>query len=73
MPIYEYVCKDCQAHFEVFSTSAASAAASVVKCKECGSVKVVKTISATSLRVGSGGGGVPGGAFSGCSSQGGFK
>ena len=72
MPIYEYVCKECASHFEVFSTSAASASSQVVKCKKCGGVNVKKTVSASSFRLGSGTT-LGGGALSGCSSPSGFK
>lgn len=71
MPIHEYVCKDCGGHFEVLTTSAGSA--ETVKCKQCGSLKVKKTVSAGSFRVGGGGGSIPSGALSGCSSKSGFS
>jgi len=70
MPIYEYVCKDCREHFEVLVTSSS---ADTVKCKKCGSLKVNKTISASSFRVGHGGTSIPSGALSGCSSKSGFS
>ncbi len=71
MPIYEYVCKDCKAHFEVLTTAAATT--KTIKCKKCNSLNVKKTISAASFRVGHGGGSVPTGALSGCSSKTGFS
>jgi len=52
MPIYEYVCRDCKKHFEVLTTSSGSG--ETVKCPECGSLDVTKTISATNFRMGSG-------------------
>lgn len=71
MPIYEYVCKDCNVHFEVFTTSIQSA--EVVKCKECNSLNVKKTISASSFRLGNSGSSIPSGALSGCSPNSAFK
>lgn len=71
MPIYEYVCKDCKAHFEVLTT--ASSTKTTVKCKKCDSLNVKKTISAASFRVGHGGVSIPAGALSGCSSKSGFS
>ena len=75
MPIYEYVCKECAGHFEVFSTSAAAASSQVIKCKKCGGVKVKKVVSASSFRMagGVGDGGTGGGPLTGCSSPSGFK
>jgi putative FmdB family regulatory protein len=70
MPIYEYVCKDCNKHFEVLTTSSS---AETVKCSKCGSLDVRKTISASTFRVGGGGGSIPAGAPSGCSSRSGFS
>ncbi|GBE13355.1 zinc ribbon domain protein [bacterium BMS3Bbin14] len=71
MPIYEYVCKDCKAHFEVLTT--ASSTAQTIKCKKCSSLNVKKTISTTSFRVSHGGSSIPTGALSGCSSKSGFS
>ncbi len=71
MPIYEYTCKDCKKHFEVLTTS--SNRADIVKCRECGSLNVKKTISASSFRVSGGGSAIPSGALSGCSSSSGFS
>ena len=70
MPIYEYVCKDCLQHFEVLVTSSQG---ETIKCKKCGSVKVKKTISASTFRMGQGGVNIPSGALSGCSSKSGFS
>ncbi|MDH3347003.1 MAG: zinc ribbon domain-containing protein [Desulfobulbaceae bacterium] len=72
MPIYEYVCKECANHFEVFSTSAAAASSQVVKCKKCGGVDVKKTVSASSFKM-AGGSAVSGGPLTGCSAPSGFK
>ncbi len=71
MPIYEYTCKDCEAHFEFFTTSAQST--EVVKCKACRSLKVKKTISASSFRMAGGGASTPAGAASGCPANSPFK
>ena len=71
MPIYEYVCRDCKKHFEVLTTSSGSG--DTVKCPECGSLDVTKTISATNFRMGSGRPSIPSGALSGCSSKSGFS
>ena len=70
MPIYEYVCKDCQAHFEALVSLTA---ADLVKCEKCGGLNVKKTVSASSFRMGGGGSSIPAGAFSGCSSKSGFS
>ena len=71
MPIYEYVCKDCKKHFEVLTTS--SGATETVKCPECKSLDVKKTISTSNFRMGSGRPTIPSGALSGCSSKSGFS
>ena len=71
MPIYEYVCRDCKKHFEVLTTSSGSG--DTVKCPECGSLDVTKTISATHFRMGSGRPSIPSGALSACSSKSGFS
>ncbi len=71
MPIYEYVCKDCKKHFEVLTTS--SGITEIVKCPECQSLDVKKTISSSSFRMGSAKPSIPTGALSGCSSRGGFS
>ena len=71
MPIYEYVCKDCHNHFEKLVSSANST--ETIKCPECGSLKVKKTISAACFRMGSGGPTISKGALSGCASKSGFS
>ncbi len=71
MPIYEYVCRDCKKHFEELTTSAHDT--KPVKCPKCGSMKVAKTISASSFRMGAGRQTIPSGALSGCSSKSGFS
>jgi len=71
MPIHEYVCRDCQEHFEVLTTSAKSA--ETIKCPECNGLDVTKTISASNFRMGSGKPSIPSGALSGCSSSSGFS
>jgi len=70
MPIYEYVCKKCKAHFEVLMSITSP---ETVTCKQCGSLEVKKTVSAASFRVGHGGTPIPSGALSGCSSKSGFS
>ena len=49
MPIFEYVCEDCEAPFEelVFSTNGAPD----VACPDCGSVQVEKQISTFASRI----------------------
>jgi putative FmdB family regulatory protein len=71
MPIYEYVCKDCARHFEVLSTS--SGATETVKCPECQSLNIKKTISSTNFRMSSGGPSIPCGPPAGCPSNSGFS
>lgn len=70
MPIYEYVCKNCKAHFEVLMSVTSP---ETVKCKHCGGLEVKKTVSTASFRVGRGGPSVPSGALTGCSSKSGFS
>lgn len=71
MPIFEYRCQACQNLFEVLVQG--SEASSAVACPKCQSGKVVKTISATSYRVGGGAATPPAGALSGCASKRGFS
>ncbi|MCI5125475.1 MAG: zinc ribbon domain-containing protein [Candidatus Electrothrix sp. AR5] len=71
MPIYEYVCKKCTKHFEVLSTS--SNDDETVKCPECQSLEVKKTISSGTFRMSSGGSDIPCGPPSGCPSNSGFS
>jgi putative FmdB family regulatory protein len=40
MPIYEYTCQDCRAHFEKFTRS--TVAEAEVKCPSCGGAHVKK-------------------------------
>ncbi len=40
MPIYEYTCQDCEAHFEKFVRS--MNASGEIKCPECGGTHVKK-------------------------------
>ena len=70
MPIYEYVCKDCNEHFEVLLSSTSP---ETVSCKKCASLNVKKTVSASSFRMGSGQTSIPSGGLSGCSSKSGFS
>lgn len=71
MPIYEYICKDCQKHFEILTTSPGNLG--IVKCPECASLDVKKAVSATHFQMGSGRPSIPSGALSGCSSRSGFS
>lgn len=71
MPIYEYVCRDCKEHFEVLTTS--SKVSEPIKCPQCGSLNVTKTISTSNFRLGSSRPSIPSGALSGCSSKSGFS
>jgi len=41
MPMYEYACMECEAHFEELVRSAEQA----VTCPECGAAKVLKQLS----------------------------
>ena len=47
MPIYEYDCKSCNAHVEVFLHSSSQ----TPNCPECGSTKLEKTLSVISAPV----------------------
>jgi putative FmdB family regulatory protein len=73
MPIYEFRCQDCNKLFESILASSSSEALAEVKCTECGSKKVKKTISASSYRLSTGSSAVPSGALSGCSTRSGFS
>ncbi|MCI5120887.1 MAG: zinc ribbon domain-containing protein [Candidatus Electrothrix sp. AUS4] len=64
MPIYEYVCKKCEKNFEVLHTS--SNETDTIKCPECQSIEVIKTISSSNFRMSSGGQSIPGGLPTGC-------
>jgi putative FmdB family regulatory protein len=44
MPIYEFVCRDCQKPFEIVR-SVSEATADGVKCPACGSARVDRTYS----------------------------
>lgn len=70
MPIYEYVCNKCKAHFEVLMSVNSL---ETVKCKHCGGLEVKKTVSAASFRMGQGGSPMPSGTLGGCSSKSGFS
>ena len=44
MPVYEYVCRDCEKAFEM-SRPMAEASAANVKCPSCGSVRIERIYS----------------------------
>ncbi len=67
MPIYEYKCNDCNAAFELLTTTTAED--KKVQCSKCNSENVTKLISAGSSL--SGGGGSLNSA--GCSGNSGFS
>jgi len=52
MPIYEYQCSDCQAVFEILTTS--EHRDNEVRCEKCQGSRVVKLLSAGAIRKGSG-------------------
>jgi putative FmdB family regulatory protein len=52
MPIYEYMCNDCDNVFEILTTS--SKVTEKVQCSKCKSEKVTKVMSAGSFRLNSG-------------------
>jgi putative FmdB family regulatory protein len=52
MPIYEYICNDCETTFEVLFTTASSQ--DEVECSKCKSKNVKKVLSAGTIRSGSG-------------------
>ncbi|MBU2547615.1 MAG: zinc ribbon domain-containing protein [Proteobacteria bacterium] len=61
MPIYEYVCLDCEDDFETLVLSSEEE----VCCPQCGSKRLERAMSAfSSLSVGSGGGCSTGSGFS---------
>ena len=74
MPLYEFRCQKCNKPFEALLTSSSMEALAEVKCPTCGSKNVVKTISASSYRLASGGS-TPtlGKPLGGCASRGGFS
>ncbi|PID71983.1 MAG: hypothetical protein CSB34_04875 [Desulfobulbus propionicus] len=51
MPIFEYECRDCKHQFEIITTSSQQ---EPVTCPECNSRDVVKNMSASAIRIGSG-------------------
>jgi putative FmdB family regulatory protein len=51
MPIYEYKCADCSEVFEILTTS--EHRDNDVRCQKCNGTKVVKLLSASSVRTGS--------------------
>jgi putative FmdB family regulatory protein len=74
MPLYEFRCQQCNKPFEALLTSSSAAALDEVQCPQCGSRNVVKTISASSYRLGGSSGPAPiGKPLGGCVSRGGFS
>lgn len=71
MPIHEFRCQECNLLFEELLSAAEGTEA--VVCKKCGSKKVRKTISASSIKIAGSGSSIPQGALSGCSSKSGFS
>jgi len=61
MPIYEYLCLDCEDRFETLVLSREEE----ITCPVCGSKRLEKVMSAFALAAG--------GAAAGCSSSGGFS
>jgi len=57
MPIFEYKCQQCGHVFEVFTQRVAGGEAP--RCRECGSPRVDRILSAFSGRVGGGAGCAP--------------
>ena len=49
MPIYEYVCMECESHFEELVRSSEQA----VTCPDCGAANVLKQFSTFAVGVGS--------------------
>jgi putative FmdB family regulatory protein len=54
MPIYEFVCKECDTQFEEMRLS--SSAFTDISCPKCGTAKVEKTLSTFAPAVSGGGG-----------------
>jgi putative FmdB family regulatory protein len=74
MPLYDFRCKQCNKPFEALLASSSEAALAEVRCPKCGSSDVVKTISASSFRIGGSSGPAPiGKPLGGCASRGGFS
>ena len=55
MPLYEYLCRDCDREVEILVRSEAEKPT----CPDCGSVKLMKLLSVPTARVGSLGGDEP--------------
>lgn len=70
MPIYEYKCSDCDAVFEILTTSEHHD--NEVRCQKCQSSRVVKLLSASAIRKGPGLAGLPA-ATPGCGGRSGFS
>jgi putative FmdB family regulatory protein len=70
MPIYEYKCADCATVFEILTTS--EHRDNEVRCQKCNGAKVIKLLSASSVRKGSGLTPLPS-AGPGCGGRSGFS
>lgn len=70
MPIYEYQCSDCQTVFEILTTS--DHRDDQVHCQKCQGTRVVKLLSAGTIRKGSGLTTLPS-AAPGCGGRSGFS
>lgn len=53
MPCYEFLCKECNTPFELRQSMSAYAAAETHQCPSCGSVNVVRRLSAVGVMTGS--------------------
>ena len=68
MPIYEYVCMECESHFEELVRPSLDGTAEQVHCPDCAATNVSKQFSSfavhgtTKVAAGGGGGGCCGGS-----------
>ena len=54
MPLYDYICQDCQKKFEVKATVAEYESGLNVRCPACASERVKRTLSVLSFSMGNG-------------------